>query len=194
MQINLKIAKSKALSLKSHGFGKTNSMREYYKMLCNRIELNELTQIVAISYFVASTNKINFYSALSAELRELGLFKNRKNKTIDFEIVDWSDNQQLKQLQNVYSAVGFNLFYEIFNMSMPKSTARKILWKCFAKRKNEKRISKKNRTILKKAIADGFYLKFSDTSSSVYLRTNEYTIRMSDHESSQKTSYLDIIN
>lgn len=189
---NYAISKSKAISLKRSGFGKTTEIKNYNLHILSSIDLDELTQLVAIASYRAKTECKNFYSVLSNEMAEMGLYKNRNREVIDFAITDLKDDRQIKQLHNLYRAIGFDLFYKYLNISEPRSTVQKWTWKCFAQRKNEKRLSVKTKRKIKRILETGGKIRFSKTSSSVYIFNNEIEVRISDHSEDAKQDFTKI--
>lgn len=181
-QVNYTHSMNKARLLQRTGFGKTTSIRNYYLSILNRIDLDELTQMVAIAAFRASKESKNFYACLSNELGRIGVFKNRGNKQfIDFDTTDLKEDVKVRQLRNLYSAIGFDLFYKYLKIETPRSTVQKWAWKAFAKRKDEERISRTQKREIEKILKEGGRIRFSKTSSSVYIENNEIKIRISDH-------------
>lgn len=183
------LSKSKAYQLQKCGFGFSSGQIAAYQAICSSIEIDELTHLVAISYFRAKKECKNFYSVLTNELSYLGVFKNRKNLSCDFDTTDWKDDVKIKQLNNLYTAIGFQLFYEHVKCEIPKSTLQKLLWKSFAKRKNESRISKAQRKQIKNILESGGRIRFSKSSSSVYIENNETKLRISDHSEDAREDF-----
>lgn len=181
MNINYAKARNKALSLRRSGFGKTTAIKNYYIHILSYIDLQELTQIVAIAYYRTKTEGKTFYSMISNELAYMGLYRNKRKEVVNFIIEDFKNNRQIKQLHNLYRAIGFDLFFEYLNFQVPKTTVRKWTWKAFAKRKNEARLSIKTKRQIKRILETGGKIRFSQSSSSVYIENNEVTVRISDH-------------
>lgn len=194
MTIDYNIAKNKALSLKRQGFGPNIGAICFNQERLESVDLPELTQIVAISYYRAKEEFKNFYSVLYDELSQIGLFQNRSGiEVIDFNDECCRDKRQMRQLWNLYHALGFDLFYKSLAIDTPRSTVQKWTMRCFAKRKNESRVSKKQRGYLKKILTTGGIIRFSNTSSSVYIKHNEGKIRISDHPTNDPQYTINII-
>lgn len=187
--INFDIAKSKAISIKNTGFGLTPAVKNYNLHILRYIDIEELTQLVAIAFYRSKKESKNFYSMLSKEIAHMGLYKNKRKETIDFDTTDLKEDKQVKQLYNLYSAIGFDMFYKYLNISVPRSTVQKWTWKCFGKRKNESRLSVNKKRELKRILETGGQIRFSKTSSSVYIFNNEIEIRISDHSEDAKIDF-----
>lgn len=193
MQVNYDICRAKAYQLKRSGFGQTIAIIAYNLVTLDKVSLDELTQIVAIAYYRSRTECKNFYSILQNEIARTGAYKNRNNVEPYISDVDFKDDTQVKQLFNLYTAVGFDLFYKLLNIQEPKSTVRKWCWKAFAKRKTEGRSQLRDRKEVKRLMSQGARVRFSKTSSSVYIENNEDVIRISDHEASNHLYKKNII-
>jgi hypothetical protein len=180
-KVDYHIARNKAVSLKRTGFGKTPAIRDYNLHILSFIELDELTQLVAISFYRSKTESRNFYSILCEEIAQMGLYRNRDKIQVDFDIVDLKDDRHIKQLYNLYRAAGFDLFYKYLHISAPRSTVQKWTWKCFGHRKNEKRLSVKVKRTIKRILETGGVIRFSESTSTVYIFNNEVKLRISDH-------------
>lgn len=126
---------------------------------------------------------------LSNEIAQMGLYKNRNKEVIDFAITDLKDDRQIKQLHNLYRVVGFDLFYKYLKIGEPRSTVQKWTWKCFACRKNENRLSIKTKRKIKRILETGGKIRFSNSSSSVYIFNNEVEVRISDHSEDAKKDF-----
>ena len=119
----------------------------------------------------------------------MGLYRNRHKEVFNFNLTDLKEDLQIKQLHNLYCAVGFDLFYEHLNISAPRSTVQKWTWKCFAKRKNETRLSIRDKRKIKKNLKAGGKISFSKTTSSVYITNNEVEIRIADHSADGRENF-----
>ena len=62
-----------------------------------------------------------------------------------------------------------------------KGNVRRWCWQALSSRKNENRPKKKDKDIVKKAMQETYKVRFSATSESTYIETNETLIRVSSH-------------
>lgn len=190
MTINYKIAKSKAMKLKRTSFGFTNNIMDYNAIVLQKISLDELTHLVAISFFRSQQESRNFYSCLSDEFRKMGYGKNRKGYEGGFKVFDTRHHFRFRQLYNLYNAVGLRVFYEFLMKPLGHKESKVRNWtnKALAKRsygRPKPKTVKKVREILEK----GGRIRFSNTSASVYIENKEFKIRISDHAESNNNDF-----
>lgn len=189
MNVDYNIARAKAIKIMRFGFGKTiGQMTAISAIACN-IGEDELTQLVAISYFIAVKDKVNFYNVLQQEFTKMGVYRNKRKKTLPTDFFHFTDMKQdlgIKQLYNLYRVIGFDLFFRFVpHNNTAKSTLRRWCNNAFGRRKHEKRGSLKLKRKIEKMLTHGAFIRFSKTSSSVYIKSNEGEIRISDHETTQ---------
>lgn len=170
-----------AYKLQTVGYGFTVEMMGATAAICSKIDIEDLAQIVAISAWVSQKESVSFYKVLSEELRKMGAFKNRKSLIVDFDLTSRLEDTQYKQLENLYAACGFKLFYSLLGFTQPFSTVQKWTHAVFASRGLNTACKKYIKTI-KELTENGHTIRFSKTSSSVYIETERGTIRISNHE------------
>lgn len=181
MKVSYEMSRSKAFKLKTVGYGITNNIKDYNLMILQKIELDELTHLVAIAYFIAKKENKNFYSCLSKEIARMGMYMNQKNKKPILNTTDLKNDRQVVQLYNLYRIIGFAAFYKYLNIIAPKSTVQKWCNNCFGQRKDEKRGSRKMKRKVLDVLENGGNIRFSETTTSVYISNNEQKIRISNH-------------
>jgi len=193
MSVDYKIARQKAENLKRSGFGVNINMITYNLVILEKMDIEELTQIVAISFFRSKSEEKGFYQILSDEIRRTGVYKNRNNLTVNFDVSDFRQERKYLQLDNLYQVIGFDLFYKYLEIKNPRSTVQKWCWRVFAKRKNEERLSIKLKKEIEKILKTGGQIRFSESSSSVYILNNESKIRISNHEAGENKDFTKTI-
>ena len=146
-------AKKIAINLKKYGYGKTESIRNYYLYIFSRIELEELTQIVAIAIFLSNKTDKSVYHYILKILAFCGYYKNTRKHKVDYvelndnlivydNEINYYENEKFRELERKYNELGFNKFYEYYfpDCREGKEKIRKLTWKCFAKRRINKKL------------------------------------------------------
>ncbi|MFK7906825.1 MAG: hypothetical protein AB8B69_16955 [Chitinophagales bacterium] len=186
MTIDYSIARAKARKIMRFGFGKSISQMMAISAIAQRIGEDEMTQIVAISYYLSKDNPNDFYNAVNKEFTKMGVYRNKRKKELPssfFEYENIKASYRVRQLYNLYRVIGFELFYRhVPHNNTAKGTLRRWCHKAFANRKNVKRGSLKTKRRVENILNNGGFIRFSETSSSVYIKSNEGEIRISDHE------------
>lgn len=184
-------AKSKAIQLKLIAFGKTQAIRAYYLSILNRIEDEELTQIVAISFFRAHSENISFYKAFCNEIASMGMYKDRnKDAFIDAPLAVENATEiriddksiQYRQARNLYLGLGLKRFHKYVCPEQNFSSLRRWTYEAFREEGNRGGRNKTQSIIDRVMEKEKGMIRLSKSSSSIYLKSNETVIRISDHE------------
>lgn len=200
--INYTIAKSKAYQLQLIGFGLTQAIRDYYLDILNRIDIDELTHIVAISFYRAHAENINFYKAICNEIAEMGMYKKINNQHFvdaphELKNVAASEgidekSMQYRQVRNLYLGLGLKRFHQYVCPDQNFSNVRRWTYEAF-REKGNRGGRNVNHKIIDKVMSKGGWIAISNTTSSVYIKNNETKIRISDHKTNDKQADYEIL-
>lgn len=185
MELDINIARSCAKRLIQTGFGVNTGQIITTQQFAERIGIDEMTQLVLIASWRAREEHRNFYSVLQEEMTNCGMYKMREVVTDEIEAVEVeksiTTSKEFNQAEYAYRLLGFNLFYRhVVPKYISKSTARRWTNRLFGRRKWEARGSRKIKRKIREALKTGV-VRFSQTSTSVYIKNNTEKIRIADH-------------